>query len=195
MTTPPKTMVEIRDAEAENAAHLEVISPKYGKFYFIVDSSELNKIKNKKWFLKKENKIYNYAVAEISPRPKRKHVRLHRFIMDAPPGSLVDHINGNTLDNRKSNLRICTLSENAMNRRKRPKKVSSKYYGVSFNNGRWRAKITLNKKGLHLGSFKNEVEAAIAYNEALIKYKLTFCVKNTISNEALAEIRKLRGEG
>lgn len=96
---------------------------------------------------------------------------MHRIIMDCTDPSLhVDHRNHNTYDNQKDNLRVCTISQNVTNR-KASKNSTSKYLGVSFDKRRsiWRSQITTNKKTYHLGRFKNEVDAAIAYNNAAIK--------------------------
>ncbi len=111
----------------------------------------------------------------------RKYVIMHRLIMDAPIDSQVDHINGNTLDNRKSNLRICTPSQNCMNRNKK-KNSHSSYKGVHqrCDNGRWRAHIAFNKKRTWIGHFNSEIEAAIAYNEAAKKYHGEFAKLNDI---------------
>ena len=92
---------------------------------------------------------------------------MHRLIMDAPAGYVVDHINGNPLDNRKSNLRICTQAENLRNQRKTHAQRSARYKGVSITrNGKWRARITLNQKWYSLGHYATPEEAAVAYNEA-----------------------------
>jgi len=90
-----------------------------------------------------------------------KNLHLHRFIMNAPEGMVVDHIDGNGLNNQKSNLRICTHSQNAMNSRTRSSN-STGVRGVSFDSqtGKWRATITHKGKMKNLGRYK-ELEEAI----------------------------------
>lgn len=91
---------------------------------------------------------------------------LHRIILNVPEGFVVDHINHNGLDNRRENVRICTMADNACNRRK-AKNSSSKFLGVYWNRhrNRWMASGTKNKKTYSLGAFNTEVEAAGAYDE------------------------------
>jgi len=93
--------------------------------------------------------------------------KMSRVILDAPDDMEVDHINHNTLDNRRSNLRLVSRSENLMNRRKWAN-CSSRYKGVSWEEKyqKWRARISLDGKLTHLGYFDDEAEAASAYNEA-----------------------------
>lgn len=102
---------------------------------------------------------------------KGKHtsavVYMHREIMKPPVGLEVDHINGNRLDNRRSNLRLCPRNQNMWN--VKHSRGSSKYKGVSFRRGRWRATICCNGKSTELGTFLSEKEAALAYNHAAIE--------------------------
>lgn len=96
---------------------------------------------------------------------------LHREIMGNPEGLLVDHINGNPLDNRKENLRLCIQSQNMANARKTTKKkTSSTYKGVHKESSAgyknpWSAYITKDKKRQNIGHFATEEEAALAYNQ------------------------------
>jgi hypothetical protein len=92
----------------------------------------------------------------------RKHVLMHRVIMNAQKGEFIDHINGDTLDNRKENLRHCTRSTNAMNMRKH--RGSSIYKGVSKRGNSWRTQIWFNNEKVFAASFPNERWAAYAYN-------------------------------
>ncbi|MCL1955245.1 MAG: HNH endonuclease [Brevinematales bacterium] len=94
---------------------------------------------------------------------------LHRIIMNAPEDMEIDHKNLNKLDNRRQNLRVCSHSENMMNRGKQ-KNNSTGFKGVNLDKGRkrkrFRAKITANKKNYCLGSFKKPEAAAAAYAKA-----------------------------
>lgn len=93
-------------------------------------------------------------------------ILMHRLLICAVDGLLVDHKNHNTLDNRKDNLRICTRAQNMWNRKKTC--GTSLYKGVYFHKKtqKWAACISLNNKSIHLGVYKNECDAAIAYNNA-----------------------------
>lgn len=130
----------------------------------IVDDEDYDLLMQYSWQVEKRRL---YAVGNTKGSIKeRKRLRMHRLIMDAPADMQVDHINGDGLDNRKCNLRICSNSQNMMNGRKR-KNGTSKYKGVSYfkRDGRWRAVISNFGKYTHIGYFDTEEEAAMAYNE------------------------------
>ncbi len=97
---------------------------------------------------------------------------MHREIIKAPDNLFVDHINLNGLDNRKANLRLATKIQNSRNTPKMKRKTSSKYKGVSYQKRDriWRAKIKINRRDKHLGSFRDEIDAAEAYDKAAHKY-------------------------
>ena len=101
--------------------------------------------------------------------------------MNPGPGVVVDHIDGDSLNNVMSNLRICSRSENAKNRLKRPG-TSSAYKGVTWNKNekKWKAQITNDYMYIPLGTFDCEEEAAESYNEAAIRFHGDFVSLNEI---------------
>lgn len=115
------------------------------------------------------------------------HILMHRLLMGLKPhdGIIVDHINHNKSDNRRCNLRIATKAENCRNR-KANKGSSSRFCGVYIVKGSKEGRIyikaglTTGGKRIHLGSFASEREAAIAYNNAALKYYGEFANLNKI---------------
>lgn len=95
----------------------------------------------------------------------KKKVQLHRLLIGAFEGEIVDHINGDTLDNRLRNLRICTNAENIRNSKRRASS-GSQFKGVSRIKGtdRWRAQIMVNGQKMNLGSFRDAESAARRYD-------------------------------
>lgn len=112
-----------------------------------------------------------YARRSVWKNGKTKPLYMHRFILSAQPGTAVDHIDGNGLNNSRSNIRLATPSQNAANQRP-TRQGSSSYKGVSWDKARnkWVAQIHVNKKHIQLGRFKSEVEAAQAYDAAALNY-------------------------
>ena len=98
---------------------------------------------------------------------KRTTVMLHRKILQAPPGLQVDHINSNGLDNRRSNIRLASRSQNAHNQRRSCKNTSG-FKGVLFDmaRGKWRAQINLNGRHELIGCFCSAEAAFSAYSDA-----------------------------
>src|SRR3990167_2296798 len=137
----------------------------------IVDDGDFKKTNQHKWYAHKEGNTF-YARRTRFPN---NFFGMHREILglDQENKQWADHINGDGLDNRKSNLRICDRSQNQMNRKKNKFRnfinCTSIYKGVRLNKGKWQARIGADGKQIYLGMFKNEKSAAMAYNEAAIK--------------------------
>lgn len=109
-----------------------------------------------------------------------KQHKLHRLIMDNPV-NVVDHINGNTLDNRRSNLRLCSQANNSANRNKSYKNTSG-YKGVSKARNKWAAKITKDYKVYHIGNYTTPELAALAYNKRAVELFGQFAKLNVIAD-------------
>lgn len=149
-------------------------SKKLGERHMFLDEEDWDKIKDYKLCLSRESKGSSnelvYVVGFIPPRKKGVHlVRVHRLIIGAEQGQFVDHINGNSLDNRKENLRIASRADNMQNTRKRAN-GSSVFKGVDYKKRQkcWRARLYINGKQYNLGNYGTEIEAAEAYNKAVV---------------------------
>lgn len=153
-------------------------------FVALVDDVDAEKVAAFKWHVSKPTRIV-YASAYV-PRTIKgvyKKMYLHRFIMNCPKGLVVDHINGNGLDNRRENLRVCTHKENCRNKTRRIK-TSYKYKGVVLDkrSNTWYARIRHDKQRVLSKAVQTEVEAAHEYNKLAIQYHKEFACLNTIDD-------------
>lgn len=123
----------------------------------IVDPEDYERLSQLKWHYVHPG----YARNQSTP--------MHRLITNAPKGMDVDHINGDGLDNRKANLRVCSHSNNCKNT-KVSKLNSTGFKGVSLNRGYFMASIRLNNVLINLGRYETKEEAALVYNEAASKH-------------------------
>lgn len=135
-----------------------------------------------KWYCTKDGYAkFDFRYRNESGTACRSSENMHRIIIDAPKHLHVDHINGNKLDNRRANLRLCNHSQNQQNR-KNNVIGSSQFKGVSFQHARkkWKASITHLGRYRFLGHFESEVDAAKAYNLAAIDIFGSFAKLNII---------------
>jgi len=135
----------------------------------LVDEIDLPLLEPFKWCASENRKPHSiiwYALANTrKPDGRRTMVKMHRLIMAALPGQLVDHRNHDGLDNRRENLRVTNTQQNTANAR-----TARGYKGVSATrSGRWRAAIMVDRRTRHLGVFDDPWEAATAYNVAALE--------------------------
>jgi hypothetical protein len=166
----------------EETKEFTINSPKYGDFTVTIDAEDWERVSQYTWGVA----MNQYKpLSEYKELPKRFYIRtvrkneeglrkslfLHRFLINTPKGMQTDHINGDTLDNRKKNLRFCTSAENQANRGKN-KNNTSGYKGVIYKTWgdpqtkkKWIAKIKHNWKCHTIGHFITKEEAAKAYDK------------------------------
>lgn len=141
---------------------MKTIELSAGRGAALVSDEDFGALSQFRWHLHSAG----YAYRAVKNAGKQTNFLMHREVAQPDPGFVVDHINGNRLDNRRENLRVCTYAENARNNG--AIKKSSALRGVSWHAkaGKWRATIKLNGKSKHVGYFATEAEAAAAYDEA-----------------------------
>jgi hypothetical protein len=149
----------------------------------LVDDADYEYLNQWKWHFKTNGNNF-YAVRTVKSIDGKygKKIILHRFLLNITNSSLhIDHINNNSLDNRKINLRVCTRDENLRNRKVNLNNKSG-YKGVYWSKAgkKWASSIGINKKIIYLGLFTNPKEAARAYNAAAIKLHGEFAKLNEI---------------
>ena len=158
--------------------------PLYGKYSHtnvIIDEENFNFLSQFKWTKHKKNDYvwrWNYET--------KKRIYIHQVIMNFKSGKtqVIDHLNRNPLDNRKSNLRICTQSRNVQNTLRTGKNLIRKYRGVTHKkSGKYSAGIFCNGRHHHLGTYPNEKDAAMAYDNAAINLFGTFACTNFSEKE------------
>jgi hypothetical protein len=147
---------------------MDSIIIKIHDFDVLISKCDYERISVLKWRPHYGSKRQYFVHSIAKPR---QELMLHRFIMNATKGTVIDHINGNTLDNRRENLRVCSHSENMKNSKKRSN-GKCPYKGVYFNKhvNKWNPQIKVDGKRISLGYYLSAEEARNAYNEASRKY-------------------------
>ena len=147
--------------------------------YTLVDNEDYDWLNQWKWCF--DGKRYAVRTQRIGLRKNNKQVwfRMHRVLLKIPKGYEIDHINRDTLDNRRSNLRMATIQQNKCNTSIRSDNTTG-FKGVSWNGRRWRSNIQSNKRQYHLGNFLTKEEAALAYNQAAINLHKEYAYLNQV---------------
>lgn len=155
----------------------------------LIDDNDFEIVNKYSWWASEDKKTKGlFYIKTVIGRSRKvkgsgKQLRLHRLIMNVTnPSQIVDHINGNTLDNRKCNLRITDSTGNARNTSIRKKKDKTiKYKGIYKRlNGKFQSIIRVNGKNITIGTFNTQKEAAEAYNNAALKYHKEFARLNEL---------------
>lgn len=171
---------------------MSVIRTTTNGYQFIISEQDIEFVDNKSWFAQ-GRPGFMYVATIIKEGEKRKIKYLHRLLFNLSDRKVfIDHINHNTLDNRRENLRLSNNRLNQVNKYKKSN-CSSKYIGVTKNKyNTWDASIRNNKTRIKLGCFKTEEAAALAYNEASIKINGNHTILNILSKtpEEIKEIEK-----
>jgi hypothetical protein len=145
--------------------------------YFFIDDIDLDKVSGRRWWASTHGKGLFRIETDLrkseSIKWGRVRVSLARFILGVKRRDrLVDHLNGNPLDNRRENLRVCSFKNNIRNRVLLNKNNSSGFRGVSWDRfrGKWVAQLMYNRKHIYLGRFDKKEEAINSVKRGLIKY-------------------------
>lgn len=161
---------------------MKLIPLTQGKFAQ-VDDEDYEYLNQWKWYAHNCSDLCYARRSYRSDGGVKIFVTMHRIIMKTINTKLqVDHKDHNGLNCQKYNLRICTSSENCRNRRKGKRISASKFVGINWvkAKGRWVSLIYINRKIKYLGMFKNEIDAALCYNEAAKKYFGEFANLNIV---------------
>ena len=137
----------------------------------LVDDEDYERVSHFKWHAHRDQRAALWYARRTWRRPQRGSILLHRLLLNAPRDKQVDHINGDGLDNRRCNLRLCSHAENMRNSRSR-----SGLKGATFDKRRnkWYARICVNRRQIFLGFFDSEEEAHASYCAASICYHGAF---------------------
>lgn len=149
----------------------------------LVSDEDYPNISSHKWWGISVCGGHRYAERHIKVGGKWTTITMHREIMQTPKGMDTDHINGDSLDNRRTNLRICHRSQNALNRRV-DRRNKTGYRNISKRlDGKFVAQVKLDKKHHWIGAFDTALEAAKAYNDFVGAHFNAFARLNTIPDK------------
>ena len=143
----------------------------------LVDDTDFDWLNQWRWYANRLGGIY--YVARNGSNPNRRKILMHRFILNVPKGLEIDHRDGDGLNNRRTNLRICTHQENQHNQQPQ-KNRSSAFKGVHWcaSARKWVSRIKVDGIEKYLGCFTNELEAARIYDMATLRFHGEFARPN-----------------
>lgn len=153
----------------------------------LVDAADFEWLSQWKWSVTRNGQQW-YAVRNCYRCGKTQKIYMHRMVATAAPGIETDHINGDGLDNRRTNLRVATRTQNNGNHPGLG--GTSPYRGVSWCGalGKWHAQVSRANKNVHLGYFRCEKRAALAYDEGALGYFGGFAWLNQDHFDELREV-------
>jgi hypothetical protein len=162
-------------------------SIKYPGLVTVIDDDDYGIVSQYRWTPCHNHRHIKAQHAYRDEHGQEHTIFLHTFLMNPPSGMKVDHIDCDGLNNQRSNLRLATIAQNAHNQRKRLGVYTSKYKGVTQYQKtprspiKWKVNIGFDGKHHHLGYFKTEDAAALAYNSASLKYHGEFGRPNVVA--------------
>jgi hypothetical protein len=183
--------IKRRDKATRRSSTMTDIKLTKGQFA-IIDDEDYERVTAFEWYAHKGYSKWYAARSAWQPGKKRqKMVCMHNFLFgNVPSGYFVDHINGNGLDNRKSNLRLATRSQNRGNAKKTANRfgtaTTSQYKGVCLHKGtsKWHAHICIGDRMVYLGLYVYETDAALAYNKAALQHFGEYAAINDLKGAA-----------
>lgn len=136
--------------------------------FAIVDDDDYEYLAKHKWQAQRTSRDTFYAVRHVRIDGRQRRLYMHAVIAQTPAGADTDHIDGDSLNNRRANLRVTSKAQNQYNQTRKRSGCTSRYRGVSRHaaSGRWHASIEIGGSGRSLGYFKSEHDAAGAYDAA-----------------------------
>lgn len=163
---PDGSLIETKNLMLNVDDHVEVLTTQ--GVYALVDREDVPKIAIHRWYAATHG--LTHYIATTLHSPKKHKLYLHRYLMgiDGVKGIETDHVDGNGWNNRRSNMRIATRSQNMFNKH-RDKRGASQYVGVYWAESKWCAQIRVDGKTKHVGLFADEQEAARARDAAVLE--------------------------
>ena len=159
--------------------YAEIVINKQGTVLNVkIDKEDIDKVKQYRWCARYDKTIDGYYIEAWERGKNRKRLKLHRFVMDCPNDMQVDHINRDTLDNRKINLRICTQAENAQNKSMYKNNKLGEKYIYLYDGNKYIVQKRVNGKIKIIGRLRTLKDAIICRDKYLRKEGIELCTRN-----------------